>query len=75
MLPSSARGSRFTTASTLANEAEPIDDSREAQAVRVLPIRSIMVSYVVSDVPRQFAVTWQKSRCSILFHLLVPGGR
>ena len=30
MLPSSARASRFTTASTLANEAEPVDDSREA---------------------------------------------
>lgn len=25
--------------------------------------------------PREFSVRWQKSRCSILFHLLVPGGK
>ena len=25
--------------------------------------------------PRQFSVRWQNSRCSILFHLLVPGGK
>ena len=43
--------------------------------VCVFPMRSTMVSYVVSGVPRQFAVMWQKSRCSILFHLLVPGGK
>ena len=44
-------------------------------AVRVLPIRSTMVSKVSNAMPRQFSVMWQKSRCSILFHLLVPGGR
>ena len=25
--------------------------------------------------PRQFMEMWENSRCSILFHLLVPGGR
>src|SRR5574337_1308101 len=25
--------------------------------------------------PRQFWVMWQNMRCSILFHLLVPGGK
>ena len=25
--------------------------------------------------PRQFIVMWENSRCSILFHLLVPGGK
>jgi hypothetical protein len=25
--------------------------------------------------PHQFRVIWENSRCSILFHLLVPGGR
>ena len=25
--------------------------------------------------PRQFIVIWENSRCSILFHLLVPGGK
>ncbi len=43
--------------------------TRSPAAVRVFPIRSTMVSYVRSGVPRQFAVMWQKSRCSILFHL------
>ena len=28
----------------------------------------------VSGRPRQFCVTWQNMRCSILFHLDVPGG-
>ena len=39
--------------------------TRSPDAVRVFPMRSTMVSYVVSGVPRQFAVMWQKSRCSI----------
>ena len=25
--------------------------------------------------PRQFMLMWENKRCSILFHLLVPGGR
>jgi hypothetical protein len=37
--------------------------------------RFTMTSYVVSRRPRQFLVMKQHSRCSILFHLLVPGGK
>ena len=29
---------------------------------------------LVSGRPRQFCVMWQNRRCSILFHLDVPGG-
>ena len=29
---------------------------------------------IVSGRPRQFCVMWQNMRCSILFHLDVPGG-
>src|SRR5438128_7935376 len=43
--------------------------------VVVLPIRSTMIWWVLSGRPRQFMVIWENSRCSILFHLLVPGGR
>jgi hypothetical protein len=32
-------------------------------------------SWLVSGRPRQFMVTWENSRCSILFHLEVPGGK
>ena len=34
-----------------------------------------MTRWLVSGRPRQFIEMWLKSRCSILFHLLVPGGR
>src|SRR3954462_16020614 len=34
-----------------------------------------MVSWLVSGLPRQFMVIWENRRCSILFHLLVPGGK
>src|SRR5665647_2460760 len=44
-------------------------------AVLVLAIRSTMTWWLVSGRPRQFRVIWENSRCSILFHLLVPGGR
>src|SRR5580704_3369768 len=30
-------------------------------------------SWLVSGLPRQVRVMWQNSRCSILFHLEVPG--
>jgi hypothetical protein len=49
--------------------------TRRPAAVRVWPIRSTTVSKVRSGRPRQFSVMWQKRRCSILFHLLVPGGK
>src|SRR3954447_11497319 len=34
-----------------------------------------MISRLRSGLPLQFSVMWQNIRCSILFHLLVPGGR
>ena len=43
--------------------------------MRVCPINSTTVSQVRSGLPRQFWVMWQNIRCSILFHLLVPGGK
>jgi hypothetical protein len=35
----------------------------------------MMTSWETSGRPRQFMVIAENSRCSILFHLLVPGGR
>ena len=35
----------------------------------------MITSWLVRGRPRQFIEMWAKSRCSILFHLLVPGGR
>jgi len=40
----------------------------------VAPMRSMMTWWLVRGLPRQFIEMWLKSRCSILFHLLVPGG-
>ena len=40
-----------------------------------MPIKFTTVSSVRSGVPRQFIVMNEKSRCSTLFHLLVPGGK
>ena len=47
----------------------------QAAVVRVWPMSATTVSKVRSGRPRQFCVMWQNSRCSILFHLLVPGGK
>ena len=41
--------------------------------VVVLAMRLTMVWYVSSGLPRQLWVILEKSRCSILFHFLVPG--
>ena len=38
-------------------------------------IRLTMTSWLVSGRPRQFIEIWLNSRCSILFHLDVPGGK
>src|SRR5665811_2251416 len=43
--------------------------------VVVAPIRLRIVSWLVRGLPCQLRVIWENSRCSILFHLLVPGGR
>ena len=42
-------------------------------SVRVLPMRLTITSRLRNGLPRQFSVMWQNIRCSILFHLLVPG--
>ena len=34
-----------------------------------------MTSWLTSGLPRQFLVMKEKRRCSIRFHLLVPGGK
>src|SRR6266699_1393044 len=54
--------------------------SRTAVTVRpVLVVTALIVSmttwWEISGRPRQFMVIAENSRCSILFHLLVPGGR
>jgi hypothetical protein len=41
----------------------------------VLAISWMMTSWLISGRPRQLRVMWENMRCSILFHLLVPGGR
>ena len=53
-----------------------------SSAWTVSPVRVVvaamvltMTSWLVRGRPRQFIVMWENSRCSILFHLLVPGGR
>ena len=43
--------------------------------VRVLPISFTIIAWVSSGCPRQFRLMKENSRCSILFHLLVPGGK
>src|SRR5437660_1192067 len=43
--------------------------------VVVCPIRFTTTSRLTRGRPRQFSVMWQNIRCSILFHLLVPGGK
>jgi hypothetical protein len=41
----------------------------------VCPIRLTMTPSASNGRFRQFRVIWQNIRCSILIHLLVPGGR
>ena len=43
--------------------------------VVVAAISLTITSWLTSGRPRQFFVMWENSRCSILFHLLVPGGK
>jgi hypothetical protein len=43
--------------------------------VVVAPISSTITSWLGSGRPRQLAEIALNSRCSILFHLLVPGGK
>jgi hypothetical protein len=48
---------------------------RKPVRVRVPPIGLTTTAWLTSGRPRQFSVMWQNIRCSILFHLLVPGGK
>ena len=43
--------------------------------VTVAAMPATASSGVIRGRPRQVRVMWQNSRCSILFHLLVPGGK
>src|SRR5215831_3882217 len=43
--------------------------------VVVAAIRLTITSWLTSGFPRQFWLMKENSRCSILFHLLVPGGK
>jgi hypothetical protein len=44
-------------------------------AVVVAAMLLTMTSWLVSGRPRQLQVMAENSRCSILFHLEVPGGK
>src|SRR3990170_1428465 len=54
--------------------SSPLRTFRPVRVV-VAAIRFTTVSWLTSGLPRQFWVMALKSRCSILFHLLVPGGK
>ncbi len=43
--------------------------------MRVAAIVWTTTSWLVRGRPRQFMVMWLNSRCSILFHFDVPGGK
>jgi transposase len=56
--------------------------SEASSAATVSPVRVVvaaivctMTSWLVSGRPRQFIEMWLNSRCPILFHLEVPGGK
>ena len=49
--------------------------TRSPVRVRVEAMVATTTSWLVNGRPRQFMVIWENSRCSILFHLLVPGGK
>jgi hypothetical protein len=43
--------------------------------VRVAAMVCTTTSWLVKGLPRQLMVMWENSRCSILFHFEVPGGK
>src|SRR6516225_6542848 len=49
--------------------------TRSPARVVVAAIRFTITWWLTSGLPRQFWLMKENSRCSILFHLLVPGGR
>ena len=50
-------------------------DAATAAVDAPLPLQQTTTMRLVRGRPRQFSVMWQNRRCSILFHLLVPGGK
>ena len=48
---------------------------RRPTSLRVEAIRLTTVAKLTRGLPRQFIAMWEKSRCSILSHLLVAGGK
>src|SRR5664280_909548 len=61
----------------LGAEAALVEDGAQHAPVRVRveAIVATTTSWLVNGRPRQFMAIWENSRCSILFHLLVPGGK
>jgi hypothetical protein len=55
----------------VSSSARTVSPARVVVAAMVL----MMTSWLVSGRPRQFIEMWENSRCSILFHLEVPGGK
>jgi hypothetical protein len=49
--------------------------TRNPARVVVAAMVLTMTWWLVSGRPRQFIVMWLNSRCSILFHFEVPGGK
>lgn len=49
--------------------------TRSPVPVVVAAMEFTTTSWPVSGRPRQFIVMWENSRCSILFHFDVPGGK
>jgi hypothetical protein len=49
--------------------------TRSPVRVRVEAMVLTTTSWLVSGLPRQLIVIWENSRCSILFHFEVPGGK
>src|SRR3954453_23485353 len=73
----------FTAASSSSDTSIPVGYEFVSSSARtfspvlvvVLPIRLTTTARLRKGFPRQFCVMWQNMRCSILFHLLVPGGK
>lgn len=43
--------------------------------VVVASMQFTIASWLISDLPRQFMLMWENSRCSTMFHFDAPGGR
>jgi len=78
VMPGERHGAKFRIADLDPGRIRPAVQLRaDPQALRVVvaPIRSTMTSWETSGRPRQFIEIWENSRCSIRFHLEVPGGK